>query len=128
MQHVRHHMYARVVPLYELAITPDIIRNLWCFYVFRLTVFREHIGHAPSGDTKGKRTLHRQLSTIQTRSSRVMKLSALFVCPQPLFKIAQYRKRSLDCKARLIQPKPLAYHHKARTFPEENIASMVSVL
>ena len=57
-----------------------------------------------------------------------MKLSALVVCPQPVFKIAQYRKRTLVCKARLIQSKPLAYHHKARTTPEENIVSIVSIL
>ena len=57
MDHVRHHMHARVIPLYELAITPDITCDSRFLYVFRLAVFREHIGYAPSGDTNGMRTL-----------------------------------------------------------------------
>src|SRR6266850_3365919 len=74
MQDVGHHMHTRVVPLYELAITPDFTCNLRSFCVFRLTIFREHVGHAPSGDTNGIRTLQRQFSITQNCSSRVMKL------------------------------------------------------
>src|SRR5262245_56319840 len=43
MHHVRHDVYARVIPLNELAIMPTHVTNAWSGYVLRLAASLKHI-------------------------------------------------------------------------------------
>jgi hypothetical protein len=39
VQHVRHHVHSRIVPIDKLAVMPDKFADAWCFNVFGVAVF-----------------------------------------------------------------------------------------